>query len=71
MLPWYRDFCGKVEDIGSERYRITGCWSIEDQDNGMTKLDITELPIGAWTQTFKEQLESIDFSREGRSIHQG
>ena len=54
MLPWYRDFCGGIEEIGPERYRITGCWSVEEQDNGVTRLDITEFPIGTWTQTFKE-----------------
>eukprot|EP00842_Homolaphlyctis_polyrhiza_P006668 jgi/Hompol1/7001/HPOL_005154-RA len=53
LHPWYRGFTGTIEKIAQDRYRVTGC--IRKIDS--TTVEITELPIAVWTQTYKEQLE--------------
>ena len=55
MKPWYRGFKGPIEgDIKNEgSYKALGI--IEEIDD--TTLEITELPLGYWTQTLKEFLE--------------
>lgn len=53
MSPWYRGFRGAIEKIGANKYSITGIYEIVDD----TTMIISELPIGMWTQTYKEFLE--------------
>lgn len=52
MLPWYKSFRGTIEDCGEHRYVTSGEISIVND----RKLEITELPIGTWTQTYKENV---------------
>ena len=54
MIPWYRGFEGKVEKIEGEhgKYKTIGNYTY-----GRRTLTITELPIGRWTQDFKEHLD--------------
>lgn len=52
--PWYCGFNGKIEE-DSDKYKITGI--IKKIDD--TTLNITELPIHCWTQTYKEYLETL------------
>ncbi|RZC40450.1 DNA topoisomerase 2, partial [Asbolus verrucosus] len=52
MLPWYKNFKGTVEDCGDQRYLISGEIAII----GQNKIEITELPIGTWTQNYKENV---------------
>jgi DNA topoisomerase-2 len=56
MKPFYRGFKGTIELDGDETnsYRTRGVY----EDKG-SKLIITELPIGLWTQNFKEHLEHL------------
>jgi DNA gyrase/topoisomerase IV subunit A len=56
MLPWYRGFTGPIETTDKPgRYKVTGILkAIEDQSN---MIEITELPVGMWTQEMKEFLE--------------
>lgn len=55
MHPWYHGFTGEIETHGSDRYMIRGIWNRLDD---MT-VEITELPIGTWTQNYKETLEGM------------
>jgi DNA topoisomerase-2 len=55
MTPWYRGFKGTIEHVGEHKYSITGAYEIVDE----TTMIITELPIGMWTQTYKEFLEEL------------
>ena len=56
MFPWYRDFKGTLElENESGRYLTTGVWKRINP----TSIEITELPIGKWTQVYKEFLESL------------
>ncbi|XP_011866622.1 PREDICTED: DNA topoisomerase 2 isoform X2 [Vollenhovia emeryi] len=50
MIPYYKNFKGVVESCGDYRYVISGEISVIGPD----KVEITELPIGTWTQTYKE-----------------
>jgi DNA topoisomerase-2 len=55
--PYYHGFKGKIYpcDDTHKKYIIKGCYEILSND----KIRITELPIGTWTQDYKEFLESI------------
>ncbi|XP_021916597.1 DNA topoisomerase 2-like isoform X2 [Zootermopsis nevadensis] len=52
MVPWYKNFTGVVEPLVDKKYIIYGEISIINE----SKLEITELPIGSWTQTYKESV---------------
>jgi DNA topoisomerase-2 len=54
LHPYWRGFTGKVEKINDTTYETTGIYSIKKN-----KLLITELPIGVWTQNYKEFLEKL------------
>lgn len=55
MKPWYRNFKGQVKRFDENTYCTYGCAKkISD-----TQIEITELPIGKWTQKYKEFLDSI------------
>lgn len=49
MHPWYRGFQGSIDYQGKQQYKISGTWSRVND----TTLDVTELPVGKWTQSFK------------------
>ena len=57
--PFYRGFNGTITTIDNDKskkkYIIKGVYSVVGKD----KIKITELPIGTWTQDYKEYLESI------------
>ena len=64
MMPWYRGFKGKVtisntakadgKSIQGIRYTTTGI----AERTGPKTMRISELPIGVWTDSFKELLEA-------------
>ncbi|KAM0718656.1 hypothetical protein Q7P37_005727 [Cladosporium fusiforme] len=55
MKPWFRGWTGEVEDVGGERFKFSG----RITETGETEVEITELPVRLWTQTFKDRLEDI------------
>lgn len=59
MFPWYRGFTGIIELEEEHRYITTGVWKRE-----LNSIIITELPIGKWTQNYKEYLETLVESSE-------
>ncbi|XP_010138483.1 PREDICTED: DNA topoisomerase 2-alpha, partial [Buceros rhinoceros silvestris] len=52
MLPSYKNFKGTIDELGPNQYMISGEVSILDS----TTIEITELPVRTWTQTYKEQV---------------
>jgi DNA topoisomerase-2 len=54
FVPYYRGFTGTTVDLGT-RYLFKGKYRILGKD----KLEITELPVGTWTDDYKEFLESL------------
>ena len=55
--PYYKNFKGKIYPVDDTRkkYVIKGCYEMLGSD----KIRVTELPIGTWTQDYKEYLESL------------
>ena len=53
LEPWYRGFKGTSEKNDKGSYRVTG--TIRKLSS--TSVEITELPLKSWTQSYKEQLE--------------
>ncbi|GAA95892.1 uncharacterized protein L969DRAFT_82619 [Mixia osmundae IAM 14324] len=54
LLPWYRGYKGEIVRLGADKFKCLGVWSQPDEDT----LEITELPVRVWTQTYKELLEA-------------
>ncbi|XP_070497266.1 DNA topoisomerase 2 isoform X1 [Chironomus tepperi] len=52
MIPWYKNFKGEIVTAGDGRFVTVGCCATLDGN----KLEISELPIGTWTQNYKESL---------------
>ncbi|XP_024601333.1 DNA topoisomerase 2-alpha [Neophocaena asiaeorientalis asiaeorientalis] len=52
MLPSYKNFKGTIEELAPNQYVISGEMSILNS----TTIEISELPIRTWTQTYKEQV---------------
>jgi len=55
MIPWYRHFSGQIDEINETTYITRGVYEILDGDT----VHITELPIGTWTNDYKDYIENI------------
>lgn len=53
MVPYYRNWNGKIVKKESGKYEVYGRAYAADGD----KTNIVELPVGTWTQTYKEALD--------------
>ncbi|KAI0228357.1 DNA topoisomerase 2-beta [Lamellibrachia satsuma] len=52
MLPWFKNFHGTIQYVDDQRYVVYGEVAILDEQT----IEITELPIRTWTQTYKENV---------------
>ncbi|XP_053554372.1 DNA topoisomerase 2-alpha [Bombina bombina] len=52
MLPSYKNFKGVIQELGPNQYIFNGEVSVLDT----TTIEISELPVRTWTQTYKEQV---------------
>ncbi|XP_014646199.1 PREDICTED: DNA topoisomerase 2-alpha [Ceratotherium simum simum] len=52
MLPSYKNFKGTIEELAPNQYVISGEVAILNS----TTIEISELPVRTWTQTYKEQV---------------
>jgi DNA topoisomerase-2 len=55
LVPYYYGFKGTIEKVEQNKYLISGCYDIVKDD----VIRVTELPIGMWTQDFKDHLETL------------
>nr|CAD7193744.1 unnamed protein product [Timema douglasi] len=52
MKPWYKNFKGTIEEINPQKFATYGEVAIINE----SQVEITELPVGTWTQTYKESV---------------
>jgi len=50
--PWYKNFRGHIEQLSEQKFISSG----EVGVIGQSKVEITELPVGVWTQNYKENV---------------
>jgi DNA topoisomerase-2 len=55
FIPYYEGFLGKIEKISETKFLIKGKY----EKVGADKIRVTELPVGFWTENFKEHLEYL------------
>lgn len=53
--PYYEGFKGTILKVDDTKYMFKGCYEVVKKD----ELRITELPIGVWTDSYKEFLEKL------------
>jgi len=67
FIPYYEGFNGKIEKISESKFLIKGVY----EKIGTDKIRVTELPVGYWTDDFKEHLENLiepGNNKEGKKI---
>ncbi|XP_034271655.1 DNA topoisomerase 2-alpha isoform X1 [Pantherophis guttatus] len=52
MIPSYKNFKGTIDELGQNHFLINGEVSVLNS----TTIEISELPVRTWTQTYKEQV---------------
>lgn len=55
LKPWYRSFNGEIKEIDKQKYQSIGKYERDDNNYIIT---ITELPVGTWTENYKQFIES-------------
>ena len=55
VRPFYQGFNGTITEISDGKYLIKGKYEV----TGTNTIKVTELPIGFWTDDFKEHLEEL------------
>jgi len=55
FIPYYEGFKGKITKISNDKFLIKGMY----EKIGNDTIRVTELPVGYWTEDFKELLEEL------------
>ncbi|KAJ7630419.1 DNA topoisomerase II [Roridomyces roridus] len=55
MQPWWRGFKGEIRPTSKNKYDVFGLVN----KLSATSVEITELPVGKWTQNYKAELEAM------------
>jgi DNA topoisomerase-2 len=55
FVPYYEGFKGSIQKITEGKFLIRGRY----EKTGPDKIKVTELPVGYWTEDFKELLENL------------
>ena len=67
FIPYYDGFKGQISKLSDEKFLIKGVY----EKVGVDKIRVTELPVGYWTEDFKELLENLiepGQDKEGKKI---
>lgn len=67
FIPYYDGFKGQITKINDDKFLIKGIY----EQIGPDKIRVTELPVGYWTEDFKELLENLiepGQDKEGKRI---
>ena len=64
--PYFNGFTGGIMKVSSNKYLLTGKYSVI----GKNKIRVTELPVGFWTDDFKQHLENLasNVDKNGKKI---
>ena len=65
LVPWYRGFKGDIQKSGDNRYKTEG---IIKRGNKKNTAEVTELPIGMWTNRFKETCEDLVMNKTLKNL---
>jgi DNA topoisomerase-2 len=55
MLPFYHGFKGTIARGHDQKYKVSGVWKWSDASS----IHVTDLPIGTWTNKYKDFLEHL------------
>jgi len=55
FIPYYDGFKGQITKLSDEKFLIKGLY----EKTGVDTIRVTELPVGFWTEDFKELLEKL------------
>jgi DNA topoisomerase II len=55
FVPYYEGFTGSISKISDGKFLVKGKY----EKLGTDKIRVTELPVGVWTDDFKEYIESL------------
>lgn len=61
FIPYYQGFTGTIEKVTSCKYLIKGKYQVIGTD----QIQVTELPVGYWTDDFKNHLEGLLETTDG------
>jgi len=66
FLPYYEGFTGETSKISDTKFMFKGRYNVIEPD----KITVTELPVGYWTEDFKELLNDLqnDKDNEGKKV---
>jgi len=66
FLPYYEGFMGDISKVSDTKFLFKGKYEKIDND----KIRVTELPVGFWTEDFKELLNELqnDKDKEGKKM---
>lgn len=67
FTPYYEGFQGEISKISDSKFLVKGKYSKTAPD----KIHVTELPVGYWTEDFKELIESLiepGVDKDGKKI---
>lgn len=67
FIPYYEGFTGTIKKLSDDKFLIKGMY----ENVGVDKIRVTELPVGYWTDDFKELLEKLidpGVDKDGKKI---
>ena len=66
FTPYFEGFNGSIHEVSKNKYLVCGKYKVIGQD----KICVTELPVGYWTDDFKEHLENLasNVDKNGKKV---
>lgn len=60
MTPWYKGFKGSFVKGGKHSWTCKGVYKILPPQKSNQEVEVTELPVGVWVQSFKKKLSDME-----------
>jgi len=68
LTPHYDDFEGRIEKISENKYQTIGILKEKESKSKKKIYEIRELPIGTWTDRYKEELETLQENKKIKNL---